>query len=683
MTLATTNIDVSTPIPRILLVDDNPSIHEDIKKILQSQHDDPLASSEADLFGDAVNPQSSQRSAVQFELDSAFQGEQAVAMAEEAVRVDRPFSMAFVDVRMPAGWDGIETIEHLREVDPNIQIVICSAYSDYSWKSIHERLGANDWLMILRKPFDRAEIQQLACAMTEKWKLGIRASLNTEALEAMVRHHAQKIQDANKELAERNISLTEMNERLSQEVHARQLADERIRHIAFHDTLTDLPNRAFLMERLHDCIGRSKRQSNYRFAVLFADVDNFKLVNDSLGHRVGDQLLAQIALMMMNAMRTMQASIRPSLDTVARLGGDEFVVLLDDIADVENVVRVAQRIQQAVCIPLDVGQRQIAPSISIGAAISQNEYEDAVDIMRDADTALYHAKGEGKGRIALFDQAMRSEVLERADIANDLRLAIARHEFAVCYQPIVSLLTGKVHCLEALVRWQHPTRGLLPPDAFLPIAEKTGMMEAIGEQVLEEVTSQLADWRARFSHASNLAISVNLSAVQIVDTQILKEIDRCTELHGLEPSALKIELTETATMHNLKLSRAVVDALGSRGIEVYLDDFGTGYSSLSTLHKLPFAAIKVDKSFISNIETDVECETTIRAIVMIAENRKIKLIAEGIETFEQVEILRNLGCEFGQGYFFARPLPAHALDAQLESGAAYGVANDGALVVSP
>ena len=668
---------------RILLVDDNPSIHEDFKRILRPQHDDLFASTEADLFGDSLNSRSSRRSTVQFELESAFQGQQALAMVEEAVRVGQPFSVAFVDVRMPPGWDGVETIERLREVDPKLQIVICSAYSDYSWTSIHERLGASDWLLILRKPFDHAEIQQLACAMTEKWNLSIQASLNTDALEKMVKHHAQKFQDANLELAERNASLTEMNERLSREIHARQLADERIRHIAFHDALTDLPNRAFLMERLHDCIGRSRRQSNYRFAVLFADVDNFKIVNDSLGHRAGDQLLSQIAAAMMNAMRTMQASIRPSLDTVARLGGDEFVILLDDIGDVENVLGVAQRIQQAVCTPLDVGHRQMVPSISIGAAVSQSEYEDAVDVMRDADTALYHAKSEGKGRIALFDQAMRSRVLERADIENDLRLAILKREFIVYYQPIVSLITGKISCLEALVRWQHPTRGLLPPDSFLPVAEHTGMIEAIGEQVLEEVACQLADWRARFSHANNLAVSVNLSAVQIVGDRLLSQIDRCIELHGLEPSSIKIELTETTTMHNLELSRTVVGALASRGIEVYLDDFGTGYSSLSTLHTLPFAAIKLDKSFVSNFETDVECETTIRAMVMIAENRNIKLIAEGIETFEQVAILRNLDCEFGQGYYFARPLPAHALDALLESGASYGVTSNGVLVGSP
>lgn len=677
---------MSTPIRRILLVDDNPAIHEDIKRILRPRQDDPLANAEADLFGDQVNPRSSQQSAVEFELESAFQGQESLAMLEEAVQIGQPFSLAFVDVRMPPGWDGIETIERLRKVDPRVQIVICSAYSDYSWKSIYERLNPSDWLLILRKPFDHAEIQQLACTMTEKWNLGIRASLNAEALEEMVKYRTKQFQAARLELAERNASLAEMNDRLSREIHARQLAGERIHHIAFHDALTDLPNRAFLMDRLNDCIGCGKRQSDYRFAVLFIDVDDFKVINDSFGHRVGDQVLSHIASAMMNAMRTMQASIRPSRDTVARLGGDEFVILLDDIEDVDNVVRVAERIQRAACTPLVVGQHQIAPSISVGVAISQNEYEDAVDIMRDADTALYHAKGDGKGkgkgRIALFDQEMRSRLLERADIENHLRLAVVNREFTVYYQPIVSLITGKISCLEALVRWQHPTRGLLSPDTFLPVAEHTGLIGAIGEQVLEEATCQLADWRARFPQTSDLAVSVNLSASQIVGSHLLQRIDRCLERHGLEPSALKLELTETVMMHDLDLSRTVIGELVSRGIEVYLDDFGTGYSSLSTLHSLPFAAIKLDRSFVSSFETDVESETTVRAMVMIAENRNIQLIAEGIETFEQLEALQKLDCEFGQGYFFARPLPSHALDALFENGAPYCVTSGEALVES-
>jgi diguanylate cyclase (GGDEF)-like protein len=658
------------PTRRILLVDDNPEIHKDIMGILRPQQDNPLAIVEAELFGD-VSPDDRKRSPVQYELESAFQGEQALTMVEQAIRAGRPYSMAIVDIRMPPGWDGIETIERLRQVDPALQIVICSAYSDYSWKAIDERLQATDWLLILRKPFEHAEIRQLASALTEKWNLGVKASLNIEALEELVKDHALQVQQANIEIEKRNGSLADANDRLSREMHARQLVDAEIRHIAFHDVLTSLPNRAFLMDRLNECVDRGKRQKGYRFAVLFIDIDSFKLVNDSLGHRAGDQLLTQFASAMLGAMRTMEASIRPSHDTVARLGGDEFIVLLDDIRDGDNVMSVARRIQQLTCLPLDVGGRRMTPNISIGAAISQNEYDDGIDVLRDADTALYHAKEQGKGKIAMFDQAMRSRVLERADVENDLQLAIANQEFVVYYQPIVSLATGKIVCLEALVRWEHPTRGLLPPDAFIPVAEQTGMIQAIGEQVLEQVAGQLGEWRATLPQAANLAVSVNLSAAQIVGNQLLDQVDRCLEQYGLEPSSLRIELTETTAMRNPELSKQVIDALVARGIEVYLDDFGTGYSSLSTLHTLPFAAIKLDKSFIASSESDAEVATTIRAMVMIAEHRNMRLIAEGIETFEQVTALRGLDCEYGQGFFFARPLSAHAIGEVLGNGSAY------------
>jgi diguanylate cyclase (GGDEF)-like protein len=659
------------PTRRILLVDDNPEIHKDIMGILRPQQDNPLARAEAELFGEAAGPEEGERAPIQYELQSAFQGEQALKMVEQALGEGRPYSMAIVDIRMPPGWDGIETIDRMRQVDPALQIVICSAYSDYSWKAIDERLKATDWLLILRKPFEHAEIRQLASALTEKWNLGVKASLNIQALEELIQDRALQVQQANIELEKRNRSLADANERLSREMHARQLVDAEIQHIAFHDALTGLPNRPFLMERLNDCVDRGKRQKDYRFAVLFIDIDNFKLVNDTLGHRTGDQLLTQFASAMLGAMRTMEASVRPSHDTVARLGGDEFVVLLDDIRDSDNVLSVARRIQQLACAPLDLGGRRMTPNISIGAAISQNEYDDGIDVLRDADTALYYAKEQGKGRIAMFDQAMRSRMLERADIENDLQLAIANQEFVVYYQPIVSLANGKITGLEALVRWEHPTRGLLSPDAFIPIAEQTGMIEAIGEQVLEEVGSQLSEWRATLPQAANLSVSVNLSAAQLVGDQLLGQVDRCLEQNELEPSSLKIELTETTAMRNPALSKQVIDALVARGIEVYLDDFGTGYSSLSTLHMLPFAAIKLDKSFLASSEVDAETATTIRAMVMIAEHRNMRLIAEGIETFEQATALRGLDCEFGQGYFFARPMSAHAIRGVLESDSTF------------
>ncbi len=669
-----TMMDYEAKNRRILVVDDTASIHDDVRTILTyGKTDDKLNELEFAVLG----TKSSSDAPIPYEIDSAYQGEEGFNRVVQAREEEKPYALAIVDVRMPPGWDGIQTVERMREVDPELQVAICTAYSDYSWQGLHEKFGTNDWLLIFKKPFDLAEVQQLACAMTEKWNLARQASMKLGELEQMIEEHAQKLRLANEELQERNASLAAANDRLSEEMNARRLADERIRHIAYHDALTDLPNRTLLMERLNECIARSRECSDYMFAILFTDVDDFKIVNDSLGHRVGDQLLSQIAAEMIRSMRTMANSVRPSYDTVARLGGDEFVVLLDDVKSVENVVEIAERIQRTVCRPLNVAHRELVPSISMGAAVSRHDYDDAVDIMRDADTALYHAKANGKGRVALFDQAMRSRVLERVDLENDLWHAISDNQFVVYYQPIVSLADGRATNLEALLRWNHPTRGLLMPGSFIQVAEETGMIEGIGEFVLDEVARQLAEWRTRLPEIDDLSVSLNLSACQLVSHNLVKQIDRCLETYDLEPSALKLELTETTMMDNLAMMRTVIEEITSRRIDIHLDDFGTGYSSLSILHTLPFTALKLDRSFVSNLGKDLECETTIQAIVMMARNRRIKLIAEGVERYEQLEMLRELDCEYGQGYYFSRPVPPNDIERLLESGAQYSLSRDG------
>jgi diguanylate cyclase (GGDEF)-like protein len=655
---------------RILVVDDTASIHDDVRTILTyGKTDDRLSELELAVLG--TKPSS--ETPISYEIDSAYQGEEGFKMAVKAREEGRPYALAIVDVRMPPGWDGIQTVERMREVDPELQVAICTAYSDYSWQGLHEKFGTNDWLLIFKKPFDLAEVQQLACTMTEKWNLARQASMKMGELEERVEEHARQLRAANEELQKRNASLADANDRLSEEMNARRLADERIRHIAFHDALTDLPNRTLLMERLNECIARSRGQSDYMFAVLFTDVDDFKIVNDSLGHRVGDQLLSQVASEMIRSMRTIPDSIRPSCDTVARLGGDEFVILLDDVKSVENVVDIAERLQKTVCRPLNVAHREIVPSISIGAAVSRHDYDDAVDIMRDADTALYHAKANGKGCVSLFDQAMRSRVLERVDLENDLWHAVDANQFIVYYQPIVSLADGKMAGLEALLRWNHPTRGLLLPASFIQVAEETGMIAAIGEVVVEEVSRQLSEWKSRFLQMQDLSVSLNLSACQLVSYNLVKQIDHCLETYNLDPSSLKLELTETTMMDNLAMMKTVIDEITSRKIEIHLDDFGTGYSSLSILHTLPFAALKLDRSFVNNLGKDLECETTIQAIVMMARNRRIKLIAEGVETYEQLVMLRDLDCEYGQGFYFSPPVPPEQIESLIESGGRYSV----------
>ena len=377
---------------------------------------------------------------------------------------------------------------------------------------------------------------------------------------------------------------------------------------------------------------------------------------------------------MIRSMRSLQGSIRPTHCTVARLEGDEFVVLLDGLRNAESAVIVAKQIQKTVCRPFVVDQRELIPNVSIGVAVGHNEYDDAVEIIRDADTALYHAKEQGKGQVAVFDQSMRTRVIERLDLTNDLARAIEGNQFVVHYQPIVSLIDGGVCFLEALVRWQHPTRGLLMPDSFLAAAEESHVIEAIGEYVLEESIYQLSMWRDRFPLVRRMAVTVNLSACQLVDFRLVRLIDRCLKRYRLEPSSLKLELTESTMMTNLATARNIVEAIASRGIEIFLDDFGTGYSSLSVLHTLPFGALKLDRGFVRHLVDDIECQTTIQAMVMLAKNRNMRLIAEGIETYEQLALLQDLECELGQGYLFSSPVSPQELEPLLASGSCYPVA---------
>ena len=628
-----------------------------------AQEDAEFSALSAALFDS--KPAEQKQSAIQYEIDSAYQGQDGLNLVKAALDQNRPFALAFVDVRMPPGWDGIQTIGELKKADPNLQIALCTAYSDHSWQSILETLGVSDWLLILKKPFDVVEVQQLACALTEKWNLGRRASLRTEELEQKVQEHAGLLALANKKLQEQLQSLEEANSRLAQEMNARQQADDRIRHIAFHDALTDLPNRMLLLERIESCIERSKRRENYHFAVLYCDLDDFKLVNDSLGHRVGDQLLVQVARKLNHALRTASNELRPAFDTVARLSGDEFVILLDEVPDVQHVADIAERVRDSIAQPITVEEHQLVLGISIGVAVSTGDYDDAVHLLRDADTALYHAKDCGKGCVAFFDQEMRAKLNARMDLESDLRRAIEQEQFVVYYQPIVELGSGQIVSVEALVRWTHPSHGLLAPEAFIPVAEETGVIEAMGEIVLKMAIDQVAHWRKTVPGMEGLKINVNLSPRQLAHKNVVTCIDSCLEHFQLDPQSLRLEITESAIINDLPKISRVLEDLVSRGIEIQLDDFGTGYSSLSILHALPFSTIKLDRSFISNLGNELESPITVKAVMMLAHSEGIQVVAEGIESIDQLRQLRELDCEFGQGYYFSRPLPPAEAEAFL------------------
>jgi diguanylate cyclase (GGDEF)-like protein len=414
-------------------------------------------------------------------------------------------------------------------------------------------------------------------------------------------------------------------------------------HRALHDMLTGLPNRALFMDRLEHAASRATREGP-RPAVLFLDLDGFKRVNDSLGHGAGDQLLLEVG-------RRLLACMRPG-DTAARFGGDEFAVLLEDISQEAEAITVAQRIMSALHAPFRIQAREVSISVSVGIATGK---EVGDDLLRDADLAMYQAKARGKGRYELFDPAMHATLVERLRLETDLGLAVDRHEFEVAYQPIVELASGGVVAVEALVRWRHPHRGLLSPAAFIPAAEETGLIRAIGKQVLERACADGAVWQRRHPSASSLAVSVNLSVHQLHDGELVSEIAGVLERSGLDPRSLILEITETMLMEDLE--RGVLGRLKELGVQIAVDDFGTGYSSLQYLQRFPIDILKIDRSFVGGVGETSDWALA-RAIIDLGESLNLRVIAEGLEHAEQVTRLLDLGCHWGQGYYYSRPKSA-------------------------
>jgi diguanylate cyclase (GGDEF)-like protein len=604
---------------RILIIDDNAAIHLDFRKVLgaQAEHSAQAALDvlEANLFGETV----AATARPNFEIDSAHQGQEGVAMAHQALVEGRPYAMAFVDMRMPPGWDGLKTIERLWATDPDVQVVICSAHTDYDWTEVVERLGHSDKLLVLRKPAEPIEVLQCATALCRKWEN-----------DRLVRDHVLRLEEV-----------------ITTRTRGLEAANQQLRHLATHDALTGLPNRVLLDDRLQQAIAHAERDGR-SFAVLVCDLDRFKLINDSLGHRAGDELLQEVARRLTTVVRT--------TDTVARFGGDEFVLIGTSVADPDDAAGLAARVMDVLQAPVRIAAIDIHTSPSIGIAMYPDDGGSIQALLAHADAAMYTAKQNGRGTFRRYEAGMHAGTEDRVQLESDLHNALASNQFELYYQPKVDTRTGEVRSAEALIRWVHPTRGVVSPADFIPLAEECGLIGAIGAWVIREACRQARAWQ--IDGVPPLRVSVNLSASQFRDAGLVDSIRRALEDAGLEARYLEVELTESAVMSDPEQSIAILEHLSAMGVLVSVDDFGTGYSSMSYLRRFPIDKLKIDRVFINEIVSRPEDASIVRAIVSLAHSLRLKVVAEGVETPAQLEFLKTAGCDEYQGYHFSRPLPA-------------------------
>jgi PAS domain S-box-containing protein len=455
---------------------------------------------------------------------------------------------------------------------------------------------------------------------------------------------------------------------VNRDITDRKRAEEALAHNVFHDMLTNLPNRALFLDRVRHSLTLSQRHNSYKFAVLFIDIDQFKVFNDSMGHSAGDELLVQIGRRLTSSLRSADTISRSRMasgdpaygESLARLGGDEFTVLLEDLHDSSDAIRVAERIQQRLCTPFLIAGQEFVISASIGIVFSKSSYGASEELVRDAEIAMYRAKREGKARCQVFDSEMHAIAVRRLKLETDLRRALELDEFRVYYQPIVALTSGRIVGFEALSRWKRPD-GLVPPAEFIPIADETGIILPLNRRLIEQACDQLRNWQSGFRADPPFTMSINISARQFAQPDLACEIAEIVNKAGLTPGSIDLEITETIAMADAERSAVVLSELKAFGVNLSIDDFGTGYSSLSRLQAFPVDTLKIDRAFVSKLGHDEETEEIVRTIVMLAHNLGLKVVAEGAETAAQTKLLAELECEMAQGYFFAKPGDAEAI----------------------
>ncbi|MBD9590386.1 EAL domain-containing protein [Pseudomonas sp. PDM03] len=605
---------------RILIVDDTPSIHDDFRKILGPETDDEqtLAGTEAALFG---TPHTDR---LTFQLDSAYQGQEALELVKHALAEGRPYALVFTDMRMPPGWDGLETIKQLWQADPHLEIALCTAFSDYTWEAMTERLEFGDQMLVLKKPFDSLEIRQMASALTWKWQMAQDAAMKVLSLE--------------------------------QTIEARVHELLKVSHLLQYDVLTELPNSTLLGDRLNQSLALSRRNDK-QLAVMFLGLDRFKRINNALGHPAGDEMLKQVS-------RNLVATVRES-DSVFRYGSDEFVVILADIRHPQQTRGIAEKLLSAIRIPLHIAGHDLSVTASLGISIYPDDGLEAIELIKKAETAMRNIKESGPNDFSFFIDEMNQRARDQQSIETGIRLALERNEFILHYQPKLDLNSGQVVGAEALIRWQKPGHGLVYPSEFIGVAEDSGLIVPLSKWVLAEACRQACAWQAE--GLPKICMSVNMSAIDFRQRDFVDSIGLTLEQTGLEPALLELEITEGVLMQNIDTTVTALTRLKVMGIRLAIDDFGTGYSSLSYLRRFPIDVLKIDQSFIRGLSTDSNDAALVSAIISLGRSLKLTIIAEGVETLEQLDFLKAHQCEEGQGYYFSKAVEPDAFAQYLES----------------
>ncbi|MBN3863347.1 EAL domain-containing protein [Pseudomonas frederiksbergensis] len=605
---------------RILIIDDTPSIHEDFRKILGADTEDEhtLADTETALFG-------TQRPARPvFQLDSAYQGQEALKLVKRAQAQGRPYAMAFTDMRMPPGWDGLETIERLWKVDPHLQIALCTAFSDYTWEAMAERLEFGDQLLVLKKPFDSLEIRQMASALTWKWQMAQDAAVKVQTLE--------------------------------QTIEARVHELLKVSHLLQYDVLTELPNSTLLGDRLNQSLALSRRHDK-QLAVMFLGLDRFKRINNALGHPTGDEMLKRVG-------QSLMACVRAS-DSVFRYGSDEFVVVLADIHHPQQTQGIAEKLLNAIRAPQHIAGHDLSVTASLGISIYPDDGFDAIALIKKAETAMRNVKESGPNDFSFFIDEMNQRAREQQTIESGIRLALERDEFVLHYQPKLDLGSGKVVGAEALIRWQKPGHGCIYPTDFIGVAEDSGLIVPLSKWVLAQACRQARAWQA--NGLPDLSMSVNVSAIDFRQRDFVEGIEQILQQTNMDPALLELEITEGVLMQNVEATMVALNRLKALGVRLAIDDFGTGYSSLSYLQRFPIDVLKIDQSFIRGLGCDSNDAALVGAIISLGKSLNLTVIAEGVETLEQLNFLKALQCEEGQGYYFSKAVAPDAFVQYLRS----------------